>query len=76
MAGNLVSLVAVSAATSRQMTPDCKPVRFMDTVISNKDHHCSNCGTHFHRRAGSSRKCPFCGEGLNIKRGRKPKYIH
>ncbi len=73
MAGNLVSLMAVSASTSRKTTPEAKPAKFHDFNYTNQDAQCPGCGCHQDRSKKRQKSCLFCGHDLNIKRGRKPK---
>lgn len=73
MAGNLVSLLAVSASTSRRMNPEARPAHFHHTNYTNRDAVCPKCGVHQDRSQKKQKECLFCGCDLNIKRGRKPK---
>lgn len=64
MAGNLVSLMAVTASGSKDFrAPETKrPVQYWDVHWVNNDHHCTSCGLHFHsRKAKKNLECPFCG---------------
>ena len=73
MAGNLVSLMAVSCSTSRRTTPEARPAHFHHTNYTNRDAVCPKCGVHQDRSQKKQKECLFCGCDLQIKRGRRPK---
>ena len=80
MSVSAATLMSVSASTARNFrTPDCKPAHFQTTNINNKDVVCLKCGTHQHRpyylSKEQKKKCQFCGEDLNLKRGRRPRTL-
>lgn len=71
MAGNMCSICAVTCATSRYYrAPECRPAKFQDGNINNKDVVCPSCGVHQHRTGTKHKDCLFCGSNLGIKRGR------
>ena len=76
MAGNLVSQIAVSGATSKYYkAPETRrPIKYWDVHWVNKDHHCQNCGLHFNsRNAKKELKCPWCNTKLVVEK--QPNHI-
>lgn len=76
MAGNLVSLCAVTCATSRYIQPEYGFTHFHNLSFHNTiDKQCPNCKCHITTKTRNKQKCPFCYTDLPKRSKRKKSEI-